>query len=337
MPDQIQQPESTTATPTNDYDSPWKESLELYFPQALALLTPDLYAAIDWSVSPTFLDKELQSIDQRSKHGRRFVDKLARVRLLGGVELRLLIHVEVQGALSGPKIRQGFARRMYEYHHLIQTHEWRMRRSDPPPPVYSLGIVLNGHGPEGRLTYSDEYLGLGVRFACRVVELNRWRLRWTELESQAYVNPFSVVIMAQLQANLHPDKRTRVQPKFELVRRLRRYGYDDTQTRQIYRLVDWLITLPEDLEPIFVQAVETLSEGEKMTYLTTAERLGIKKGMQVGRAEGQADLLLRQIARRFGPASDETTQRIRAASTTQLELWSLNFVDAATLDDVFRD
>ncbi len=34
----------------NDYDSPWKDALEQFFPQAIQLLAPDLYALIDWSI-----------------------------------------------------------------------------------------------------------------------------------------------------------------------------------------------------------------------------------------------------------------------------------------------
>ena len=45
-----------------DQDSPWKEALEHYFPDFLALLFPDVYAGIDWSRGHAFLDKELQQI-----------------------------------------------------------------------------------------------------------------------------------------------------------------------------------------------------------------------------------------------------------------------------------
>ncbi len=43
----------TQATDTSDkpdYDSPWKEALERFFPEFLALLFPAIYAQIDWSV-----------------------------------------------------------------------------------------------------------------------------------------------------------------------------------------------------------------------------------------------------------------------------------------------
>ncbi len=43
------------------------------------------------------------------------------------------------------------------------------------------------------------------------------------------------------------------------------------------------------------------------------------------------------IQTRFDPLSDGMVQRIRTAKAAQLETWSLNFVDAAELDDVFRE
>lgn len=47
--------------------------------------------------------------------------------------------------------------------------------------------------------------------------------------------------------------------------------------------------------------------------------------------------MLRLIQRRFGPVDTETTRRIRAARVPELETWSLNTLDAATLDEVFGD
>ncbi|MFC4296716.1 DUF4351 domain-containing protein [Castellaniella hirudinis] len=142
-------------------------------------------------------------------------------------------------------------------------------------------------------------------------------------------NPFAVLIMAQLQANHHPDKRTRLRPKFELVRGLRRYGYGPNVAVQIHRLIDWMIALPTDLEPEYMQAVRALTEENKMAYVTSLER--------VVRDETQANTLLRQIERRFGPVDEATTQRVRSARCPALETWLLNILDAETLEDVFRD
>ncbi len=106
-----------------------------------------------------------------------------------------------------------------------------------------------------------------------------------------------------------------------------------------------MIALPKDLEPEYLRAVDALSEENKMTYVTLLEREytkrgrleGLAEGRVEGRTEGQADLLLRLVQRRFGRVDAKTTQRIQAARLEDLETWSLNFVDATALDEVFRD
>src|SRR3546814_10471079 len=80
----------------SDYDGAWKEALDNYFPQFMALFWPTLHAQIDWVHKPVFLDKELQAISRSAKRGRRHVDKLVSLCLLGGQEALVLIHIEVQ-------------------------------------------------------------------------------------------------------------------------------------------------------------------------------------------------------------------------------------------------
>ncbi len=53
-----------------DHDSPWKEALELRFPEFLALLFPDVYALVNWQREVIFLDKELQQILPNAENGR---------------------------------------------------------------------------------------------------------------------------------------------------------------------------------------------------------------------------------------------------------------------------
>lgn len=43
----------------NDYDSPWKETLECFFQSFLEFCLPEAAAAIDWSRGYESLDKEL--------------------------------------------------------------------------------------------------------------------------------------------------------------------------------------------------------------------------------------------------------------------------------------
>ena len=45
-----------------DNDSPWKEILEAYFPQAMQFFFPQTAALINWERPHEFLDKEFQQI-----------------------------------------------------------------------------------------------------------------------------------------------------------------------------------------------------------------------------------------------------------------------------------
>ena len=53
----------------------------------------------------------------------------------------------------------------------------------------------------------------------------------------------------------------------------------------LYAFIDWLLVLPEALETAFLEDIEQLEEETKMRYVTSAERIGIRKGIELGRQE----------------------------------------------------
>jgi hypothetical protein len=93
-----------------DNDSPWKEILEAYFPQAMEFFFPQTAALINWERPHEFLDKEFQQIARDAEQGRRYADKLVKVWQIQGQEIWLLIHVEIQA-----KPEDSFAERMFSY------------------------------------------------------------------------------------------------------------------------------------------------------------------------------------------------------------------------------
>ncbi|MDZ7958912.1 MAG: hypothetical protein RMY34_13690 [Aulosira sp. DedQUE10] len=107
---------------STDYDSPWKEIIELYFPRFLEFFFTQAYDAIDWTRPYEFLDTELQQLEPDAEIGRRFVDKVAKVWLLDGEEAWVLVHVEVQGQYDSQ-----FTERMYTYNYrLFDRHKQRV-------------------------------------------------------------------------------------------------------------------------------------------------------------------------------------------------------------------
>lgn len=64
---------------------------------------------------------------------------------------------------------------------------------------------------------------------------------------------------------------------------------------------------------------------------------GLAEGRQEGLKEGQASILHSLLNRKFGPLPDSIQQRLKSATSDQLEAWSLNLLDAESLNEVFGD
>jgi len=130
----------------DDYDSPWKEAVEQYFPEFMAFYFPVANAEIDWSIAHIFLDQELQAVVHDAELGKRFVDKLVRVSLLNGDENWIYLHLEVQGSKQAE-----FAERMFVYNYRLYD---RYRR-----PIASMAVLADKHIHWKPTSYGYEVLG----------------------------------------------------------------------------------------------------------------------------------------------------------------------------------
>ncbi len=97
-----------------EYDSPWKDSLDIYFEQFLALCFPAIHQQIDWSQGYKARDTEFQKMFPDSVHQKKTVDKLMSVWDLLGNTREVLVHVEVQS-----QDQDVFAKRMFVYHYKL--------------------------------------------------------------------------------------------------------------------------------------------------------------------------------------------------------------------------
>jgi hypothetical protein len=118
-----------------------------------------------------------------------------------------------------------------------------------------------------------------------VVKLLDYRERWAELAASR--NPFAVVVMAHLEAlRTRGDGLARGEAKLTLVRELHRRGYGAKDVRQLFRFIDWIMALPEELDREFWTKVQTLEEEKRMPYITSIERLGHQRGLEEGAKKG---------------------------------------------------
>jgi hypothetical protein len=302
-------------TARDDCDSPWKEALERYFPEFMALFFPAIHAAIAWSRGYVFLDKELQRVVRDAELGRRYADKLIRVYTDDGTETWVLIHVEVQG-----EPERGFEERMYVYHYrLFDRH-----RVD----IVSLAVLADetpGYRPR---EYRRGRWGCDPRFRFPVEKVLDWRGRWAELE--ASTNRFALVVMAHLKARESRDGVARKDWKLRLVRLMYQRGYARDDILELFRVIDWLLRLPDELEREFMCELMALEEETKMPYITSVERIGRQEGRQEG-LNSERRLLLRQVRRRFGAAAAERSQALleRIAEPAVLEELGEALLDCA--------
>ncbi|MCB5362722.1 Rpn family recombination-promoting nuclease/putative transposase [Pusillimonas sp. CC-YST705] len=100
-------------------------------------------------------------------------------------------------------------------------------------------------------------------------------------------------------------------------------------------ILTWVrrVLLPRSMPGKKLRRVKTLTEVKMIVQ--EDPRSWFYQERQKGEQQGQATLLSRQLQHKFGTLTPAVQQRLAQASTQQLEVWSLNLLNAATLEQVF--
>ena len=311
-----------------DYDSPWKKALEVYFKEGIQFFFPEMASDVDWSRGYMFLEKELHQVTKDAALGRRYGDKLVQVYRKNGQDEWVLVHIEVQG-----QKKANFTKRMYTYNYRIFDLFDRK--------VASVAILADDNSRWRPDHFSYELWGSKAGLWFPTVKLLDYKEKWEKLDASK--NPFASVVMAHLKAlETEGDNERRYRWKLLLIKRLYRLGYDKQDVIRLFQFIDWTMSLPDELEEGLWMEIQKLEEEAKMEYVTSVERIGIKKGMQQGIQQGMQQgiqqgtmkLLSRQIARRFQVSPDSVHPIFARLTTEQLEELGEMFVDAESLDEI---
>lgn len=275
--------------PSSDYDSPWKEAIERYFEPFMAFFFPQAHAEIDWAKGYEFLDKELQQVVRDAEIGRKYVDKLVKVWTKNGEEAWVLVHIEVQSQKE-----TGFAERMYIYHLRLFDRFHRL--------VASFAVLGDEDADWRPYQFGYHLWGCEIGFKFPIVKLLDLKERWAFLETSR--NPFAKVVMAHLLAQeTRQTPENRFEWKLSLVKGLYDQGFRQEDLLELFRFIDWLLALPEDLERRFDEEITHYEEEKQMTYITSVERIGIQKGIQQGRLQNAQEAVLDALEARFAMVS----------------------------------
>lgn len=259
-----------------DFDSPWKDILDVFFQSFMKLFFPKVHDEIDWSKKYESLDKELNQITNEAAIGKRIVDKLLKVYRKNGKENWVNIHVEVQS-----QKRPNVAERMYIYNCLLYLHFKK--------PVMSL-LVLGDDSPNWRPEcFKYEVWGSRLSLEFQTVKLLDYRKKEEELIKSP--NPFAFFVLAHLKTLASKkDVQLRFNYKEEITKKMLERGFSEYNIYSLLKFIDTMMTLPFDLEQEFMDKIYDYMEEKKMPTLAPFEKMwldeGIEKGIEKGRNEG---------------------------------------------------
>ena len=257
------------------YDTPWKEIIEFFFPQFMEFFVPGAEKDIDWTREIKFLDTEFQKITKDSVPGRRHTDKLVEVTLEDNTRKWILIHVEVQAQKETE-----FSERMFVYNYRIYDR-YKI-------PVTSIAVLADDSVSWDPAPFQYGMWGSSMGLDFLKTKLLDYKDKWPYLEKEE--NPFAIVVMAHLKAlDTKKDNSLRKQWKTELIKLLYEKGYPKKGVLNLYSFIDWVLTLPEALEKIFLEDLREYEKEKKMPYVTSAERIGRQEGIEEGRQEGRQE------------------------------------------------
>ncbi len=311
------------------YDETWKEAMEQWFELFVAFFFPHVHRDIDCGHGWESLDGELRQVTGDAELGERRADKLVKVWKHGGEETWLLIHLEVQS-----QHETDFARRMFVYHYRIFDRYNRQ--------VVSLAVLGDDHPNWRPDRFGYDSWGCELSFRFPIVKLLDFAALRPMLETSA--DPIAAMVLAHLATLEKPnDDGSRFARKRQVIRSLYGRGISKDLVWQLFRLINWMMTLPEALEPLFRQEHEQWEKEKQMPYITPFERLVREEGRAEGRTEGlaegqtlgQAAMLILFLEQRFGaPLPEELAARIRAVrDAALLTQWGRLAATAASLDE----
>lgn len=262
-----------------EWDGPWKEALESLV-LVFGLFWPDVSEAVDLDKGWSSLEQELQKLTPDSNSGLLRVDKLFEMVARGSGDPRFA-HFEAQMAkdLELPW-------RMFKYGRRAGEH------FNQPAGRFA---ILGDEDPDWKPgSYREGVLGCENTFTYRVVKLSEWHARMGELEGGR--NLFGLFLCAHLERMAtRGDVPRRQDAKFRILANLTRRDISDGEFRRWYRLIDWIMKLPEDANRAVWLRLEELKEPKPMSHVTFAEKYYGEKGIK----EGIKDSLREALVAKF--------------------------------------
>src|SRR3990167_3124837 len=263
--------------PRKKTDGPWKDALEDFLEQFMDLFFPNWSKKINWGKKPKALTPDFPD-----QFATEISDRIFEVELLNGEKEIIFLHLEIQGQ----KLKE-LPYRMMSYN--FATHKKHSK------PVVSIAIALDknlvcstGLFEQIHPFKNEPYL----QFWYDMIKI--WSYKGREEELKKKDNIFVLIVLAQLAImGDKNDQELRKHNKTALFRELFTRGIERKTIRKLHKIIDWLIPLDPKHMIAFQEEIQQTAQTENWpgwdpVYVNTFEQVGIIKGREEGRHEGES-------------------------------------------------
>ncbi len=132
------------------------------------------------------------------------------------------------------------------------------------------------------------------------------------------------------------DIEPMVQP---LIAMLKKIEHEDGADNLIYALLKYWLTAAESPKgpDAFIDAIqEAISTPIRSKFMAMSEQW-IQQGVQQGVQQGEAHMLTSLLQAQFKMLPEEYLEKINHADAETLNRWGINFINAQSLDDIFKE
>lgn len=287
---------------------------------------------MDWSraeaLPANFITKNL-----RQRHS----DCIWRIPRHGGGDVHLLLLLEFQSSNDTHMALRITIYVLLLYDSLIKQN--KLLPGNPYPTVLSV-VLYNGVAPWTAATRLADKLGDTPLFPDLMPNGGYILVDEGELLRQGKVPPTGLISLL-----IRLEHCPSIEQFQELVQTIiiQTAGADYAPVRDA--LLVWIkqVLWPRNVPSQDIHHVHTFKEFHAMlieSHVSWTDRLliqGKKEGQEKGIQIGHAGMLQRQLTHRFGSLPQTLQDRLRQATPKQLETWSLNLLDASSLEQVFQE
>jgi hypothetical protein len=130
--------------------------------------------------------------------------------------------------------------------------------------------------------------------------------------------------------------------KKRLYAHLMSLGMDQGEVKSLILFIDWMITLPRELEERYFFYKKELTEQQEgvMAWMSTVERVSLRRGKELGKELGKLELaqehVIKLIDRKFGLIQDEIQMILDCQDRNVLEQAHEQILFAETKEEILQ-